>query len=113
MNLLSKRSILVVPVVLGSLLAFGACASSQHTHYSHRPRVVYVQTAPPEPVVEVVSVSPGAGYAWIPGRHRWDGRNYLWVAGHWQAAPRGRTVWVTGRWASSSQGWYWVDGRWN
>jgi hypothetical protein len=107
-----KRCALVAPVILSGVLAFSACASHHHT-YGHSRRVVYVEAGPPDPVVEVVTVSPGAGYCWIPGHHRWDGRSYLWIAGRWQLAPRGRTAWVTGRWESSPRGWFWMEGRWN
>ncbi len=105
-----KRCAFLGPVVLSGMFAFTGCAT-HHRTYSRR--VVYVEVAPPEAVVEVVTVSPGAGYCWIPGHHRWDGRSYVWIAGRWQLAPRGRRVWVTGRWESSPRGWFWVEGRWH
>ena len=109
-----KRT-LVGPIALCSLLAFSACATRSHYRANRRAeaRVVYVDVAPPEPVVEVVSAAPGAGYCWLPGHYRYDGGTYVWVAGRWELPPRGRTVWLTGRWQSSRSGWYWVAGRWN
>ena len=58
---IGKRSLLASLVLAGAL---AGCAT--------RTRVVYVPTEPPPPVREVISVSPGAGYVWIPGHHAWD-----------------------------------------
>ena len=105
-----RRKVLVVWPILVSMLLFGACT---HNRYGYEPRrVVYVEYAPPEQVVEVVTVSPGAGYVWIPGHHRWDGDRYIWVSGNWRLAPRGRNAWIAGRWEQSGRGWYWVGGSW-
>jgi hypothetical protein len=37
---------------------------------------VVVRVGPPAPIVEHRAVRPGAGYVWIGGFHRWDGRAY-------------------------------------
>jgi hypothetical protein len=74
---------------------------------------VYVHVAPPAPPVEVVGVAPGPGHVWIAGFHRWDGRAYVWVPGHWVARPRPRAHWVPGRWAKHRRGYYWIEGRWS
>jgi hypothetical protein len=73
---------------------------------------VYVRMGPPARVVELRSVAPGAGFVWIEGYHRWDGRAYYWVPGRWERAPRARAVWAPGHWAQDRRGWYWVEGRW-
>src|SRR5262245_21780281 len=95
-----KRT-LVGPIALCSLFAFTSCATHSHYRSPRRyetRRVVYVDVAPPEPVVEVVSSAPGAGYVWIPGYYRYDRGTYLWVGGRWEFPPSGRRVWMTGRW---------------
>ncbi len=107
MTSIQRRCLLILPLILVAVFGSTGCASH------HRSHVVYIETGPPEPVVEVVTLSPGAGYVWVPGHHRWDGRHYVWIAGRWQLAPRGRRLWVAGRWESSARGWYWVDGHWN
>jgi hypothetical protein len=109
-----KRT-LVGPIALCSLFVFTSCTTRTYYRSPRRAqaRVVYVDVAPPDPVVEVVSVAPDAGYVWIPGHYRYDRGTYLWVGGRWDYPPRGRTVWVTGRWQRSDRGWYWVSGRWN
>ena len=114
-----KKERMFVGLALVGMLPFAGCASHQyassdHHYYSSRPpRVTYVAVAPPMPVAEVITISPGAGYVWIPGHHRWDGNRYIWVAGSWRAAPRGRALWIAGRWEQSPRGWYWVAGRWS
>ncbi len=73
---------------------------------------VYVPFAPPPPPVEVVGVAPSPRHVWIAGYHRWDGRAYVWVPGHWVVRPRPRAHWVPGHWAHHRRGYYWIDGRW-
>jgi hypothetical protein len=73
---------------------------------------VYVPIAPPVAVREVRPVTPGVGYVWIPGYHRWDGHVYGWVDGRWERPPRPHAVWVAGRWHRNSHGHYWIEGYW-
>jgi hypothetical protein len=113
MSAFDKKALMIAGPVLVSMLSFGGCASHHHYHERHERRVVYVDVAPPGPAVEAVTTSPGAGYVWIPGHHRWDRNRYVWVSGSWRAAPAGRTLWIAGRWEQSPRGWYWVDGHWN
>ena len=73
---------------------------------------VYVKIAPPPPPVEVRVVSPGSGYVWVGGYHRWSGTAYLWVPGRWARPPRAGVIWAPGHWTHGHHGWHWVDGRW-
>jgi hypothetical protein len=73
---------------------------------------VYVRTGPPPLRAEVVSVSPGAGYVWVPGYYRYDGGGYVWVGGRWDRPPRGRGRWVPAHWERDRRGWYFVEGHW-
>jgi hypothetical protein len=82
-----------------------ACAASSGT--------LYVRVGPPPPVYERAIVSPGPGYAWVPGYYRWDGRAYVWAPGVWTRPPHARSHWVAGHWAQSRHGWYYVNGRWH
>jgi len=93
-------------------MAFGAMLLSGAEACAATAGRVYVRVGPPARVVEVRPVSPGPGYIWIDGYHRWDGRAYVWVAGRWERPPRPRAVWVPGRWAQDRHGYYWVDGHW-
>jgi WXXGXW repeat (2 copies) len=74
--------------------------------------IAYVNVAPPAPFQEVVPVSPGVGYVWIGGYHRWVGNAYIWNRGYWSLPPRGYTAWAPGYWNRTHQGHHWVSGRW-
>jgi hypothetical protein len=67
---------------------------------------------PPPPPREVVRVSPGARYVWVPGYYRYNGHAYVWAPGHYAIPPHHYTVWVPGRWVPRSGGYVWVAGRW-
>ena len=75
---------------------------------------VTVRIGPPPRRVEVVPVRPVGhpDWVWQPGFHRWDGRAYVWVPGHYVAPPRPRAVWVPGRWERRGRGYVWIEGRW-
>src|SRR5262245_21302387 len=97
--------------VVHSLMASGLILSSLGCAMHTRSRaVVYVPVGPPRAVVEVRSPSPGFGYVWVPGYHRWDGGAYIWVGGRWERT-RGRH-WHQGSWHRDRQGWYWREGYW-
>lgn len=73
----------------------------------------YVQVAPPAAEIEVVGVTPGPEFIWIPGHYLWVGSAYVWTPGHWERPPRERMRWEAGRWhRNPSQGWLWIEGRW-
>ncbi len=92
---------LLISSVFGLLLTTGAfCAE------------VVVRVAPPAAIVETRPVSPGAGYVWVPGYHRWDGHAHVWVAGNWQRPPRPHARWVEPRWRHRKDGYVFVEGRW-
>jgi hypothetical protein len=73
---------------------------------------VIVHVRPPRPIVETRVVSPGPGYVWIGGYHRWDGRAYVWAPGRWERPPRAHARWVRHRWVHRHGGWVLVEGRW-
>ena len=54
---------------------------------------IIVPTAPPLPVTEEVTVSPGAGYIWVGGAWNWVG-HWVWESGHWARPPRPGMIWV-------------------
>ena len=57
---------------------------------------VTVTEAPPAPIIETVTVSPGPAFIWIGGGWAWHGR-WVWEAGHWAHPPRPGAVWVAHR----------------
>jgi len=73
---------------------------------------VYIQTAPPSPIVETVPVAPGPGYFWVGGYWRWNGYRYAWVHGNYQYRPYAGAAWHAGHWVNGRRGWYWRAGHW-
>ena len=69
-----------------------------------------VMEAPPplrvEPVPEM-----RRGQVWVPGHWRWDGREYTWVAGHYNARRSGY-VWQPATWVQVNGRWEYREGVW-
>lgn len=74
------------------------------------PAPIVIHTAPPAPVVERVVVSPGPGYAWVPGHYVWHHRRWVWVRGTWIVPPRAGLIWVNGTWDARAGSW--TEGHW-
>jgi hypothetical protein len=45
-----------------------------------------IEQAPPPAQVEVVPISPGPSYYWVPGYWSWNG-GWIWVGGRWAPRP--------------------------
>ena len=105
---MNKKSCLSLPLAAWFL---AGCLLSAGLKADVRVRI-YVTAPPPPPQVEVVGVAPSPKHIWVAGYHRWDGRAYVWVPGHWVVRPRGRAAWVPGHWVQHKRGWYWVAGHW-
>jgi len=72
---------------------------------------VFVTEAPPPPHVEVVRLSPGPEYVWMPGYWEWK-NHWTWMNGHWAVKPHPNAAWLPGRWVRRETGWIWVHGYW-
>ena len=116
---MSIRLVAVTSLVVAAALASG-CVQERVVH----DRPVYVQQAPPPPreYVEVVAprppppvivenVQPRPGYIWARSYYRWDGRQYVTVRGHWEAARPGYHY-VHPHWEQHNDGWHWRAGVW-
>jgi len=71
--------------------------------------------APPPPPAEAAVPPPPMSHhhwAWRPGYYRWDGRGYVWVAGHYVRAPYRQAVWVPGQWVFVNGRYVWHNGHW-
>ena len=75
------------------------------------PSVVYVPSAPPQPPVQTVIVSPGPGYVWVDGEWTWHG-GWVWIGGHWVVPPYPHTIWIAGTWGRGPGGWRMEPGHW-
>jgi hypothetical protein len=75
---------------------------------------ILVTQAPPALQQEVVIVSPGADYKWVPGYWTWRDSRYEWMAGHWELPPHSDAVWVAPHYEPESGGGYrYYEGYWN
>jgi hypothetical protein len=73
---------------------------------------IIVQVAPPRPVVEARIASPGPGYVYQRGYHRWDGHAHVWMPGVWVMPPRPHAHWVDHRWEHRGHNYIFVEGHW-
>jgi len=93
--------------LLAAALILGSASSAAFAQIS-------VRIGPPPRRVEVIPVRPVGhpGWVWQPGYHRWDGRAYVWVPGHYAEPPRPRARWVEGHWVHRRGGWVFIEGHW-
>jgi len=85
-------------VAIGSLLATSCVVRERDVIRTAPPAGVVngeivVTAAPPAPMVETVTVSPGPAFVWIGGNWVWHNR-WVWERGHWSRPPRPGAVWV-------------------
>ena len=89
-------------LLAGAMLA-GSCVIRERTvYYRQGPPPAAVGTevtvteAPPAPIYETVTISPGPDYIWIGGVWAWHGR-WVWETGHWGRPPHPGAVWMPHR----------------
>jgi hypothetical protein len=75
---------------------------------------VVAPQAPPPPRVEIVPAAPRPPefVVWEPGHWHWNGREFVWVAGHYVERPRREAEWIQGGWQERGPNWVWVGGHW-
>jgi hypothetical protein len=92
-------------ILAGSFLASGCVYRERTVYREPGARVVTTETvgsevtvteAPPAPIVETVTVSPGPAFVWIGGVWAWHG-HWVWERGHWARPPHPGAVWVAHR----------------
>jgi hypothetical protein len=84
-----------VALTLASLVVTSGCGTQLPTNAQPGAGVgqeILVPTAPPLPVTEEVTVSPGAGFVWVGGAWNWVG-HWVWESGHWARPPRPGMTW--------------------
>jgi hypothetical protein len=94
------------------IAASAGCVGEAHVGVAAPVAEVEVTSEPPPPPAgEIVVSAPRPGYVWIEGRHRWDGRRWLWERGRYEPVRvgyryeqaryevrGGRRVWIEGGW---------------
>jgi hypothetical protein len=76
-------------------------------------RVVITRPAPPPPRAEYQPPPPTERAVWDPGHWNWDGREYVWIGGHYIERPNVAMRWEPGHWVQQGGGWLWVEGSWH
>jgi hypothetical protein len=74
------------------------------------PSITIVAMQPPAPITEIKPRHTG-GQIWIPGFWNWNGRTFIWQAGHFDHERRGQ-VYVPAMWEPVGQGWALIPGHW-
>jgi len=77
--------------------------------------VIISPYAPPPPRYEVVPAPPPGRHSfvvWDPGHWNWDGRQWIWIPGHYEERPHPHAVWVVGHWAPRHGQWVWIPPHW-
>jgi len=83
-------------ITLAGLVLASGCVTRPPAEAESGARVgqeIIVPTAPPLPVTEDVTVSPGAGFIWVGGAWDWVG-HWVWESGHWARPPKPGMTWV-------------------
>jgi hypothetical protein len=72
----------------------------------------FAQPPPPAPRFDSVPPPPAAGYAWVPGRWRWDGSTWRWYHGRYRSKLLARDMYIRGYWQQhAGTGFGWTPGR--
>jgi WXXGXW repeat (2 copies) len=73
---------------------------------------VYVNSAPPPPIQETMTIAPDPSFVWIGGSWVWGNARWRWEGGHWARPPHPGAVWVPHRYAYRNGHHVWVRGGW-
>lgn len=74
---------------------------------------VVVTSEPPAPRHEVIGVAPSPGYLWVGGYWAHRHGRWVWIPGHYEAAPTATAHWMPGHWDRTVSGWIWTPGHWD
>jgi len=84
--------------------------------YSRAPAVVYAAPPPPPPAppqaADIVPPVPSPNAVWISGYWAFDGRGYVWLAGHWEVPPPDVRVYVAAHWEREGSHYRYVPSYW-
>jgi hypothetical protein len=94
-------------LLVGAMLGAGVLSAPLASQAQN----IVVQVAPPPPRHEVVPTMRN-GYEWAPGYWNWNGRRYVWVAGHTVQARGPDYHWVAPQWNDEGGRYRFQAGRW-
>jgi len=102
---MKRRALLSVFTLGAGVLATAPVLAQVIVQYPPIPGPMREGPPPPPP-------GPPGRFVWERGHWHWNGRGYVWLAGHWiERAPR-HAYFVEGHWARSPGGYVWVPAHW-
>ncbi len=114
MSIVSRRFLLQSG--LSALALAGGVAAIAPMAHAQGIGIIIVPAEPPRTRYEYIPPPPyhrREVLVWDPGHWHWDGRGWVWIAGHYVERPRHEAIWVPGHWASYPDGWHWTPGGWH
>lgn len=76
-----------------------------------RPLLLDADRAPPTEQVFEIKPAENADFFWVDGYWGWNGKSYVWQAGHLIKQNPGH-VWVASTWAKRGKKWHFYPGHW-
>jgi hypothetical protein len=99
---------------LGTVALAGACGLSGACVATTAPpsRAIIVTSLPPAPLVEERPPQPRPATVWIAGYWHWNGIQYAWIPGHWEASPHVGATWRAPRYVKVESSYVYEPGTW-
>ncbi len=102
----------LVGSMLASAVAIAPMTAGAQITVTLQGQAIFAPAQPPRAVLEARPATPGPGYRWIAGSWNWNGSQYVWAAGRWEATPTGATSYSIPRWSRTPRGYQFQPGRW-
>ena len=99
---------LTIVFAVGLLLATSGCVVTTNPPPA---RSVVVTGPPPAPLAENPPAPPDPGAVWVNGYWHWNGVQYAWIPGRWQAPPPG-SRWYGPRYSQQGGTYFYQPGGW-
>jgi hypothetical protein len=100
---------LVAGLILLSELGSSGCVAAATAPPT---RVIVVSGPPPAPLAEELTPQPQPASVWIAGYWHWNGIQYAWIPGHWEAKPRAGAIWRPPRYVKNEGSYVYEPGTW-
>ena len=80
---------LLVALALSTVSGCAALSADAPLSQTARTLVIEVRDAPPDPIADVQTASPGPGHIWVAGYHDFIGGRHVWRGGRWVEVKQG------------------------
>ena len=106
----SFLKVTALALLIGTFFLNG-CAATRPAVDQPAGSAVVVDQPPPLPVEESMTVSPGAGFVWVPGAWSWRSQ-WVWDQGHWAHPPQAGAIWIAPRYEERGAKHVFIAGGW-